>query len=341
MNGRRRVHPLRSCAVMLLGMMAAVSGQGGRAEDAPRGEIKPIGIFLDLNRRDYRREPIEQWTRLLQALQSLGFNTVVAKVNDAMLERAELLDFKVMTGAPFGDPEKTTAWERRSSLLAWTGTDEPDRTGQMETAREQYAAFRGYATRPLAVSLYLPDAYPEANGLADILMPDPYIFGHTRADGTTYPIGEIGRRIGALRGELLPEKRMWAVPQLFAWHPHFKRPPTPEELEVETLLCLGEGAEGILYFALNSGDFYPNPPEFEPANPGERPARWELYEHPELLAKLKRLNIVTRHILVQYGGKAEREDMGEGGVRYTWRKGEQSFSVEIESVPVPRVDYSF
>lgn len=323
-------------AMLLLGLLGGAAP--ARAEQAP---VRPIGIFLDLHRRDYTREPIEHWTRLLQGLQGLGFNTVVAKVNTRMLARAEMLGMNVITAANWDRPERTREWESYSSLLAWTGTDEPDRTGQLDAARAQYAAFRRIATRPLAVSLYLPEAYAGANDLADILLPDPYIFGHVRRDGTFYPIEEIARRVGALRSRLRPEKRIWAVPQLYAWHPFFKRPPTPDELEAQTLLCLGEGAEGILYFALNSGDYFPHPPDYEPVAEGESPRPWNLYDHPELLDRLRRVNRITRLILQQYEAPAEKESLPGGGVRYTWRRASDAFSAEIRLQPGIALDYAF
>ncbi len=301
----------------------------------------PIGIYLDLQRVDYRREPIERWTRVLQGLRGLGFNTVVAKTNEAMLERAELLDFKVITGANPGNPERTRQWEQYDSLLAWLGIDEPGRSGRIPEAKQQYLAMREIAQRPIAVSLYLPSAYPEANDLADILLPDPYIFGHVRRDGSMYGIDEIANRIGALKGQLHQGKKLWAVPQLYAWYPFFKRPPTATELEAETILCLGEGAEGIIYFALNSGQYFPNPPDFEPAVADETPEPWELYDHPALLGEVRRINKITRHVLQQFDPGAEKKSLPDGGIRYTWRRGEDSFAAEVHLKPEVHVDYNF
>lgn len=309
--------------------------------DNVEAEFHPFGIFVDLHRRDFRKEPIEEWTRLLQGLQGLGLNTVVAKVNEAMLERADLLGFKVITGAQWDRPERTAAWERHESLLAWIGTDEPGRTEQIELAKEQYAAFRQTARRPLAVSLYLPSAYVHANELADILVPDPYIFGYEKPDGTSYPILEIADRIAALHKELREGRRIWAAPQLFAWHPYFKRPPTPEEVEAETILCLGEGAEGVIYFALNSGDYFPNPPEYEPKEIDAASRPWELYEHPELLDTLRKMSKIARHIQQQFGGRAEKTLLENGIVRYTWTKGSDRFEVEIRTQPTVEVLYGF
>jgi hypothetical protein len=322
----------------LLGVMIALAPLPLRAE---ADDFVPIGIFLDLNRRDFRREPIEQWTRMVLALQSLGFNTAVVKADEAMLARAELLDFRLITGASWNNPERTARWERYASLLAWLGEDEPGRNNRLEEARVLYSDFRREARRPLAVALYLPSAYPHANDLADVILPDPYIFGHMRSDGSTYPITEIADRIAALRNVLAEDKRMWAVPQLYAWHPLFKRPPSPLELEVQTLFCLGEGAEGILYFALNSGQYYPHPPSFEPATDDEQPSEWQLYQHPDLVAAVKRVNRITRHILLQYGGRAEREDLEGRGIRYSWRRSGHTFSAEIRLEPELGVKYNF
>jgi hypothetical protein len=308
---------------------------------AGQEDFVPIGIFLDLNRRDFRREPIEQWTRMILALQSLGFNTAVVKADEAMLDRADLLDFRIITGASWSNPERTAKWERYPSLLAWIGVDEPGRNDRIDEAKTLYQSFRNEATRPLAVALYLPSAYPHANELADIVLPDPYIFGHVRRDGTSYPITEIADRIAALRNLLASDKRMWAVPQLYAWHPLFKRPPSPIELEVQTLFCLGEGAGGILYFALNSGEYYPHPPAYDPLTPEEQPTDWELYDHPELVATVKRVNRISRHILLQYGGRAHREDPDENMIRYTWTKADRSFTAEIRLRPELVVTYNF
>lgn len=301
----------------------------------------PIGIFLDLNRRDFRREPIEQWTRLLQGLRALGFNTVVAKVDERLLARADALDFRVITGAHWDNPERTRAREKHPSLLAWLGIDEPGRTGRVAEAKQKYLDYRQVANRPLAVALFLPTVYGDANELADILLPDPYIFGHARP-GEIFPdIRETGRRVALLRSQLHPGKRLWAVPQLYAWHPFFKRPPTADELEAQTILCLGEGAEGILYFAYNSGTYFPHPPRFEPLGENEAARPWELTEHDDLLNRLKRVNRISRHVLEQFGTKAERVDLSPEKRRYTWRKGQERFVVEIQFSPELRIDYTF
>lgn len=323
-------------AIAVLGLCAFAPS--GHAEQPP---FRPIGIFVDLHRRDFRKEPIEHWTRLLQGLQGLGFDTVVARVDAPMLCRAQTLDMKVITAAAWDRPDRTRAWEAYPSLLAWIGTDEPGRTNQIDLAKSQYAAFRQIASRPLAVSIYLPEAYDHANDLADILLPDPYIFGHVRRDGSFYPIDEIPLRIGALRTRLHPEKRIWAVPQLYAWHPHFKRPPTPDELEAQTILCLGEGAEGILYFSLNSGDYYPHPPDYNPRSADEQPAAWDLYRHPDLLERVRKVNRIARYILSQYDGPAEKESLQGGGVRYTWRRESARFSAEVHLTPGISLNYSF
>lgn len=315
-----------------------LSGVVAAAETEP---FHPIGIFIDLNRFDFHQEPIEHWIRQMHALESLGFNTAVVKSNEAMLEQAELLDFRIVTGASLDNPERTRRFERYDSLLAWYGMDEPGRLGVIEEAKKQYAQARQVISRPLAVSLYLPSAYGEANELADILLPDPYIFGHVKRDRTYYGLEEISRRIAALKSRLASGKRLWAVPQLYAWHPFFKRPPTPDELEVQTITCLGEGAEGILYFALNSGQYYPHPPGYEPVEKGEPPTPWELYDHPELLDRLKKMNRISRHILYEFDAGAEKKSLEDGAIRYTWRRGEKSFSAEVRLKPRLHVDYSF
>jgi len=283
----------------------------------------PIGIFIDLNRIDFRKQPIERWIRTIHALKGLGFDTAVVKANERMLEQAALLDFRIVTYLNLENADRTRRFEARESLLAWYGIDEPGRVGRIAEARQQYEKSRELIGRPLAVSLYLPSAYPQANDLADILLPDPYIFGHVRRDRTYYPITEIADRIAALRRELEPGKRIWAVPQLYAWHPFFKRPPTPDELEAQTILCLGEGADGILYFALNSGHYYPGSPDYEPVE------------------RLRRVNRVTRHVLSQFDAGAEKESLPDGTIRYTWRRGADSFTAEVHVEPRLHVEYSF
>lgn len=311
---------------------------------AGAGEVEPfhpIGIFMDLNRIDFRKEPIERWVRTMQGLKGLGFNTAVVNADEAMLEQAASLDFRIITYVDLQNPERIRKFEGHESLLAWYGMDEPGRSKRIDEARRQYKKARETTGKPLAVSLYLPSAYREANALADILLPDPYIFGHVRRDRTFYPITEIAERIAALRRELEPGKRLWAVPQLYAWHPFFKRPPTPDELEAQTVLCLGEGAEGLLYFALNSGQYFPHPPDYEPVIEGENPTPWELWDHPELLDRVRKMNKITRHILHQFEPGAEKQSLPDGAIRYTWRRGRDSFTAEVHVQPRLHVEYAF
>lgn len=325
--------------VPLVGIVFSILTAGAAAADNDR--VHPIGIFIDLHRVDFRKEPIERWIRTMQGLKGLGFDTAVVNANEAMLDQATLLDFQIVTYANFEDSARSARFEAHPSLLAWYGIDEPGRVVRLEEARRQYAKARETTTRPLAVSLYLPSAYPEANALADILLPDPYIFGHVRRDGTFYGITEVAERIGALKRELEPGKRLWAVPQLYAWHPYFKRPPTPDELEAQTMLCLGEGAEGILYFALNSGQYYPHPPHYESVTEGEKPTPWALYDHPGLLDRLRKMNKITRHVFAQFDAAAEKESLPDGSIRYTWRRGTDSFTAEVRTRPRLHVEYSF
>lgn len=304
-------------------------------------DFHPIGIFFGLNDLRFDKLPIEEWDRTIVELKRLGFNTAVVSATPEMLEVAERREFKVITHIDPRRPDRTAEFERYDSLLAWYGIDEPERSGRLEEAIEQYKSLKPQLRRPLAVSLYVPEAYPSANDLGDVIMPDPYIFGHVRKDGTTYPLTEIADRIRRLRSHLEPGKKIWAVPQLYAWYPYFRRPPTPAELEVQTIMCLAEGADGIAYFSWNSGAWYPDSADFGPRYEGHLTSPWSLSDHPDLAERTSRMNRFTQFVLNRFDGPAARTMLAPDLIEYRWANEEASLTARIRLSNPPTVEYDF
>lgn len=304
-------------------------------------DFEPIGIFFALNHPRFDKLPIEEWERTIIELKRLGFNCAALNATPEMLEVAARRQFKIITHVEGRTPEWIERMERYPSLLAWYGIDEPERSERLDEAIEQYEQLGAKLGRPMAVSLYLPSAYPRANEVADVVMPDPYIFGHTRKDGTTYPLTEISRRIEELRGYLNPEKRIWAVPQLYAWYPYFRRPPTPAELEVQTIMCLAEGADGIIYYSLNSGSWFPDGVDHGPAHEAHVPSPWNLMDHPELVEKMQRMNRFTSHVLRRFEGPAIKTQIEDNVIEYRWVNGEDSLTARLRLGAEPEVEYDF
>lgn len=107
------------------------------------------------------------------------------------------------------------------------------------------------------------------------------------------------------------------------------------------MMCLGEGATGIVYFSLNSGSYFPNSAEFEPSFEGESPTAWDLRDQPELVRAVKRVNRRVRYILNRFSGPASREWVGEKTIRYRWDNGTDSLTVEVTVGPELGVRYDF
>ena len=110
--------------------------------------------------------------------------------------------------------------------------------------------------------------------------------------------------------------------------PVFKRPPTAIELEIETLMCLGEGATGIVYFQLDHWDYFKDSPDFEPLTPGRMPPLHTLFDHQDLLRKIQEINPKTRWILDAFPEPASRTETATT-ITYVWDNGTEKFTAQI------------
>lgn len=279
----------------------------------------PRGIFLGAH-PDYRLAESAEVLELFKKLRAAGFNTVVMSANIRELDLAADTGLKVITYTEEADwvrdSARVMAMDQHPSLLAWYIFDEPERVNKINEACERYRFFKHQHPlhKPLAVSAYLPKGYRAVAQCSDIMMPDPYVFGSQTASGRPTDLRDMANRL-QLAQQIAKEEnvRLWVIPQLYAWHPYFKRPPTPTENIAQHVLSILMGAEGLVGFAWNSGAYYPNPPLFEPLSPQEARTPWQLEEYPELIASLTQAFELAEELRKQGGSwSLEKQSTGEG-----------------------------
>jgi hypothetical protein len=228
----------------------------------------PIGIYSVPSTNDFA------------SLKQAGFNLVVGPAERAYLDAARDGGLQVLaapgtSAGPGFNPVKARdivrQLDRHPALWAWYIVDEPDMDDippaqVSEACRSLKAAG---ARKPTALVLYQGyEALHYAN-LADITMIDRYPI-------PWLPLANFGQHVTMTRLALGPEKPLIAIIQAFDWSscpemlPGEKdfRPPAFEEIRCMTYEALARGANGLFYFAFDTG-------------------RWEIREHPETWEALK------------------------------------------------------
>lgn len=300
--------------------------------------VAPIGIFLGAE-PNFRLKTDQEFRKFVQHLKLLGFNTVVTGANCRMVEIANDEHFQIISYLP-DDLEKLDfvrlgeieCMDRNPALSAWYFSDEPDRLGKISEASKRYETIKALGIqKPLALSLYVPKLYSQTSGLGDVVMPDPYIFGYRKKDGSSYTVSEIVDRLRSLKGLLREDQQMWTIPQLYAWYPYFRRPPTAEENLAQTIIAIAEGSTGLVYFSWNSGAYFDHEPNFEPVFQGESPRNWELEKSADLLASVSSVNCIAKKLFTYKCGKAISS---QDKVLYEFTKDIYKVVVEISYLPL-------
>ena len=222
----------------------------------------PIGIYSVPSTNDFA------------SLKQAGLNLVVGRAEQSYLDAAWDAGLKVLaapgtSAGPAFNPANARQivkqFDRHPALWAWYVVDEPDLSGippgqVCEACRSLKAAG---ACKPTALVLYQDYQALHYGNLADITMivryPIPWL-----------PLANFGQHVTMARLALGRDKPLIAVIQAFDWAscpemlPGRKnfRAPTHEEIRCMTYEALARGANGLIYYAYDSG-------------------RWKLREHPD------------------------------------------------------------
>ncbi|MBI5385251.1 MAG: hypothetical protein HZA90_11270 [Verrucomicrobia bacterium] len=221
-------------------------------------------------------------TNDLPIVKAAGFNLVTGPAERRYLDAAAAHGLKVLTppdtaAGPEFDParaqEAIRRFDRHPALWAWYLIDEPDFNQvppeQVRQAQRFVKSLR--PSKPTALVLFQGAQSRYYANLADITMIDRYPV-------PWLPLANFGQHVQMTRLALPARKPLVAVIQAFDWsscpellpgEANF-RPPAFEEMRCMTYEALARGANGLFYFAYDSG-------------------AWKIREHPETWAALKRV----------------------------------------------------
>jgi len=191
----------------------------------------------------------------IQEVASAGFNLIVnGAMTDSYLLRAQAAGVKVIPYINLERMEQDVARARGArSILAWYLQDEPDLN---DVSPERLRALsrrlrRLDAARPIFVTVWSPDRYPDYAPSTDILATTLYPVRHT--DPGQNDLRSVATAVEAAR-TAAAGRCVWAIVQAFWAEPWWPRNPTPEELRAMVFLALNHGADGVIYFSYRSGD---------------------------------------------------------------------------------------
>jgi hypothetical protein len=219
-----------------------------------RLDFYPVGLYCVNDTNDFA------------AVRTAGFNVVAGPARAGFLDAAQANGLKVLAsvdtvpGADFdrakaGDAVKQ--FDAHPALWAWYLVDEPDLNRiSPDDVRQAEAAVKSFSpTKPTALVLYDGHSARDYAGIADITMIDRYPV-------PWLPLANFGQHVGLARAALPPEKPLLAVIQAFDWSTdradlpgvtNALRPPTHAEMRCMTYEALARGADGIFYFAFDTG----------------------------------------------------------------------------------------
>ena len=227
----------------------------------------PIGIYGVPSTNDF-------WS-----LRKAGFNLIAGQANQAYLDAANAAGLRVLanlgtTAGPSFDPARArhavAEFDKHPALWGWYLADEPDLNlippAQVASAHDTLK--RLHARKPTAIVLYQGYEAQNYANLTDILMVDRYPI-------PWLPLANFGQHIRMARLALGKDKPLVAVIQAFDWSSYSQmlpgeknlRAPTAQEIRCMTYDALARGANGLFYYAYDSG--------------------WKMREHPEVWEALK------------------------------------------------------
>ena len=245
-----------ACLLSLFAVLVFTGCQSPRlpAETA-RQNFYPIGIYCVDRTNDFA------------SVQAAGFNVITGPATKEFLDDAQANGLKVLaspgtTAGPDFDPARArsviNAVGGHPALWAWYLVDEPDLNliSPEQVRRTQRFVKSLCPTKPTALVIYKGDNARDYANIADVTMVDRYPI-------PWLPLASFGQHVEMTRLALPPEKPLVAVIQAFDWNtaraelPDEKnttmRPPTYAELRCMTYEALARGANGLFYFAFDTG----------------------------------------------------------------------------------------
>lgn len=256
----------------LLGAALCLTGCRTPAPVATARDFFPIGLYAVGDTNDFA------------AVRAAGFNVVTGPASRKFFAAAQANGLKILaspgtTAGPKFDAAKAratvTSLGAHPALWAWYLVDEPDlNLISPAQVRAAHACVKSLCpAKPTALVLYRGDSAQHFANIADVTMLDRYPI-------PWLPLANFGQHVEMARLALPPEKPLVAVIQAFDWNTdraslHAEqhtplRPPTEAELRAMTYDALARGANGLFYFAFDTG-------------------RWKIREQPETWDGLKRV----------------------------------------------------
>jgi hypothetical protein len=264
---------MRRFAALLIPFVAvSLAGCHTPAPPVASAPFYPIGLYGVNDTNDFA------------AVRAAGFNVITGPAQAEFLEAARANGLKVLArpdteAGPQFDPAKAGRairhFDAHPALWAWYLVDEPDYNAiSPEAVRRAQAGVKAFhPAKPTALVLAGGHSARDYAGLADITMIDRYPI-------PWLPLANFGQHVGLVRAALPPGRPLMAVLQAFDWStdrgslPDVKdaplRPPTYAELRCMTYEALARGADGLFYFAFDTG-------------------AWQLRRQPETWAALQRV----------------------------------------------------
>lgn len=258
----------RLAAIFMTGLFTLVIT--GCRHPSPKAEFYPVGI--------YSVDRLED----LAVVKEAGFNAVSGLARADFLSKAEELGVKVLAPADTtAGPEFNTEAAKRAisrfdshpALWSWYVADEPDfqKIPPQDVVAANGFIKRAGAKKPTALLLWQGASALYYANITDITMIDRYPV-------PWLPLANFSQHVRDTRLALGKDKPMIAVIQAFDWNAYPQlvpgerdlRPPTYEELRCLTYCALAQRADGLFYYAFDSG-------------------AWRIWEHPETWWALKQV----------------------------------------------------
>ena len=228
----------------------------------PKTAFYPVGIYSVGKTQD------------LAVVREAGFNAVTGPADRRFLDSARALDLKVLAspdtsaGTNFNAAaarRAITRFDAHPALWSWYVVDEPDfqRISPEAVVAANHSIKHAGARKPTSLVLWQGASALHYANITDITMIDRYPV-------PWLPLANFSQHLRDTRLALGKDKPMIAVIQAFDWNAYPElvpgekglRPPTREELRCMTYCALAQRANGLFYYAFDSGT-------------------WRIREHPE------------------------------------------------------------
>ena len=245
----RRVRMLAAW-VVLAGWVAFGAGCREVPKAGAKRDFYPLGLY-GVRSNDFG------------VVSAAGFNVVFGGPSLEVLETARRQGLRVMGYPPeVGKDAKNAALVRQvdghPALWAWYLSDEPDlnRVSPAEFRERRTALRAAGARKPAAVVFYQAAEAPPYAEVSDMVMVDRY-----PVPWQPLAVASAQWRMGRMVAGR--DKPFIAVLQAFDWNAHKEllpgegnlRPPNYEELRCMVYQALAEGADGLFFYAWESGSW--------------------------------------------------------------------------------------